>query len=226
MSSPEHADARDAGNTVTLDILRRAQAGERAAFDELFLSVEPKLQLYIRMRYTTPGQVGAREGVEDILQRTYMEALRVFDTFEYRGAGSFYRWMREIARLCIARTFDVHRKARCRDAALEVPLDAMPAGQAGEVAAGARNLEPPSSPSRRVRRDEKLAALGRALEEIPDHYREVVVLHKIEERSFAETASILGRTEAACKMIYFRAMRALRKQLGKDRGMADATELS
>ena len=56
-------------------------------------------------------------------------------------------------------------------------------------------------------------ALKEALELLPLGQRQVVVLKLLEGRPFAEIASIVGASEAACKMRFARGLEALRAEL-------------
>lgn len=59
-------------------------------------------------------------------------------------------------------------------------------------------------------------ALRRAIGALPADQRSVVVMKVFEERPFAEIASRLGTTEAACKMRFSRAIRQVREQLRRE----------
>src|SRR5438094_584241 len=71
----------------------------------------------------------------------------------------------------------------------------------------------------RVDRDQQLvqaelrAALDAALEELPAHYRAVIVLHDVEGLSMAEAAASLGITVATAKTRAHRGRLFLRKHL-------------
>lgn len=59
-------------------------------------------------------------------------------------------------------------------------------------------------------------ALRGALERLPEKQRQVAVMKLLEGRSFAEIASRVGATEAACKMRFARALEALRDDLERE----------
>lgn len=58
--------------------------------------------------------------------------------------------------------------------------------------------------------------LRAAIAELPTEQRLVVVMKILEGRPFAEIASSLGSTEAACKMRFSRALRTLRARLDEE----------
>jgi RNA polymerase sigma-70 factor, ECF subfamily len=61
---------------------------------------------------------------------------------------------------------------------------------------------------------EQSARLEAALEALPEPHREVIVLRKLEELSFAQIGERLGRSEDACRMLFARAMAALTLRMG------------
>ena len=56
---------------------------------------------------------------------------------------------------------------------------------------------------------EAAARLECALEALKPQHREVIVLRKLEERTFPDIAVRLGKSEDACRMLLARAMAAL-----------------
>jgi RNA polymerase sigma-70 factor (ECF subfamily) len=73
-----------------------------------------------------------------------------------------------------------------------------------------------TSPSLRAARREQAVLLADALARLPDHYRDVVVLHHIEGRTMREVAQAMDRTVESVKKLWARAMVQLRKQLRED----------
>ena len=65
------------------------------------------------------------------------------------------------------------------------------------------------SATSRLALNEELARLERALEALAPDQREVIVLRKLHELSFAEVAMRMGRSAAACRMLFTRAMTSL-----------------
>ena len=61
----------------------------------------------------------------------------------------------------------------------------------------------------RVILDQQAQRLEDALDSLSPAHREVILLRKFEELSFAEIAERLGKTEDACRMLLARAMTAL-----------------
>jgi RNA polymerase sigma-70 factor (ECF subfamily) len=55
--------------------------------------------------------------------------------------------------------------------------------------------------------------LARAIQSLPDHYREIVILRDIQERSIGEISQALGRSREAVKANLHRARVLLREYL-------------
>ncbi len=62
--------------------------------------------------------------------------------------------------------------------------------------------------------EEQAVKVRRALETLPEDYRQVIVWRYQEERSFAEIAERMGRTENAVRKLWFRAIERLEQALG------------
>jgi RNA polymerase sigma factor (sigma-70 family) len=135
---------------------------------------------------------GHRTAAEDIAQTVFQRMLKYRHT--YRDDGSFTAWMYHLARRCAA---DYFRKAAAAPAAtdpqtLNSHVDDRP--HAGEYAAV---------------RDEH-ALLHVALNRLHHDDREVLLLSRLQERSFAEIATILECSVGAAKVRAHRALRELR----------------
>jgi RNA polymerase sigma-70 factor (ECF subfamily) len=75
-------------------------------------------------------------------------------------------------------------------------------------------VSPLSSPSQRAVRREQATWLAEALEKLPEDYREVLVLHHLEECAFPDVARRMGRSVEAVKKLWARALARLRKSVG------------
>jgi RNA polymerase sigma-70 factor (ECF subfamily) len=107
-------------------------------------------------------------------------------------------WLARIAENEIRDRADYHHRQR-RDAAREVPLD----DGAAPPRASVRSM------SSRLILDERTLRLEAALERLSEDHRRVIVLRKLEERSWREVADRMGRGEDACRMLLARAMKVL-----------------
>ncbi len=190
-------------------LLERARAGDEQARDALFARYRAELER--RARGRLPAQLRKLVDASDVVQDTVLDAVAVFEHFEYRGPDSFRRWLQRIleTRLALAQRHYLGREKR--DLAREVPL----APPDPERSARARSglAASATSPSNRAIGDERRAGLLERLEHLPEDQRAVVRLMKLEERSLSEAAAVLGRSENAVKKLLARALVRLGEEL-------------
>jgi RNA polymerase sigma-70 factor (ECF subfamily) len=136
---------------------------------------------------------GDRTAAEDITQNVFQRMLKYRHT--YRDQGSFTAWMYHLARRCAT---DHFRRA----SSSPVPVD--PAQF--EERADESRLADESAASR-----DDHALLQRALGRLGRDDREVLLLSRLQELSFAEVARILECSVGAARVRAHRALRTLRE---------------
>lgn len=166
-------------------LMERYIDGEAQAFDRLYQQVSPKLLGYL-MRLTRQ-----RERAEDLLQTTFTKIHRARDSY-LRGAP-LLPWMLAIARRSF---FDERRAAKSRT----------------EDLSNDGTLPEPRPEDDGVPNDLS-EALERALDAMPETYREAIQLTKITGLSVAEAADVLGTTPTAVKLRVHRGYTLLREEL-------------
>ena len=67
-----------------------------------------------------------------------------------------------------------------------------------------------STPSQRAARREQVVLLADALQQLPDDYREVLILHHLQGMSLPDVARRLGRTLDSVKNLWLRGLARLR----------------
>ena len=188
----------------TADLLREAKAGSAEALNSLYERCAGRLLAFIRLRLGRDlrGRLESR----DILQASLLKSLEHLDDLKGTETRSLMAWLARIAEHEIRDRADFHHRER-RDAAREVPLDA--ADDAAPIRALTR------SALSRVILDEEAQRLEVALESLSPPHREVILLRKFEELSFAEIGERLGKSEDASRMLLARAMTALTLKLSE-----------
>ncbi|MCC7137945.1 MAG: RNA polymerase sigma factor [Planctomycetes bacterium] len=129
---------------------------------------------------------------EDLLQETFATLWRKRDQF--RGEGSLEGYVRRIA----YRTF-LNARTRIERARRETGLSAEPTAREGDVGAVGD----------RVDRDATLAAVRRAVDALPDAWREPFVLFRYEGLSCRDVAEMLDLTPKAVELRLRRALEAV-----------------
>ena len=173
-------------------LAERASDGDRAAFDQLAAIYRGRVLQTVRRQERERGRVGIEP--EDIVSEAFLRALRSVDKFEWTGEESFLRWVLGIAR-------NVRREeARRRKSVLSL--------ERAESAAAAG-----PSPSRILAREERLERFEKAMRGLPEHYREVLRLVRIEGLKIHEAAERVGKSPDAVKHLLARALRSLREKL-------------
>jgi len=132
--------------------------------------------------------LGSRASAEDVVQETFLRAVRALSTV--RDPGNYRAWLWSIARRYIS---DVRRRDGRRKEHLSSEL------RASETANGSRNLTA-------IELRESLLAL-------PRPYREVVLLRIVKDLSTEDTAIILGWSQAKVRSTLHRALKVLRLDL-------------
>ena len=178
--------------------------GRRLEAHRDYLTILARMQIGQRLQ----GKVDPT----DVVQETFLHAVR--DVAQFRGSSDkeLAGWLRQIL---AARLADLVRRycgTRGRDVrleqALQVELDQ--SSQALDRGLVSRL----SSPSQQAARHEQATWLARALEQLPEDYREVLVLHHLEGCAFPEVARRMGRSVEAVKKLWARALARLRRSVG------------
>lgn len=188
-----------AGDTEELS--EGAQRGEPEAYEALFARVAERLLLYVRLRLGP--QLAGRVEPMDLVQDTYLAALRAFASFEAREPGAFSRWLFRIADNRIRDAAD-HFGAQKRQA-LE--------GAARGSSALTRLRAEAASPASESQRRERAEALAAALAELGAEEGRAVVLRHFHEETYAGIAAELSVSEASARRLVARGLARLGARL-------------
>jgi RNA polymerase sigma-70 factor (ECF subfamily) len=123
-------------------------------------------------------------------------------------------WKPLFYRILENRIRDMQRRRTVRGRVMAwLPLRGEDEDEDFDPVAQAPSLEP--QPVRRLELDEAVGALEKALERLPPRQRQAFLLRTLEGLDVAETAQSMGCSEGSVKTHYFRAVQALRAQLGE-----------
>lgn len=176
-------------------LLQQAKSGSPEALNRLYEHCAGRLLALIRLRLGK--DLRSRLESRDILQATLLKSLEHLGELKGNDTRSLMAWLARIAEHEIRDCADFHHRQR-RDAAREMPID-----DEAPLPALTR------SALSRVILDEQGAQLEEALESLSVSHREIILLRKFEELSFADIGRRLGKSEDACRMLLARAMTAL-----------------
>lgn len=195
--------------TQSLDLVLRAQQGDRGALNRLCD------RYYERVRKIVHLRLGARlrERVDsgDILQETFLAAVRSIESFEMREEASLINWLSRLAERQIIAAADYHG-ARKRDSRRDVPLTSGTGdSQTVSVRLGLEDGRVPR-PLDSVADAEEQARVESCLERLPEEYRELILLRNYADASWESVAEETGRpSAAAARMMHARALVELGK---------------
>jgi RNA polymerase sigma-70 factor (ECF subfamily) len=181
-----------------LATLGRARAGDARALGELLAGFQPYIRVIVHG--LSDRRVQARLDESDFVQDALLEAHRSFASFRGTTVAELVVWLRQIVVRTTNRTLRNLAGTAKRDPACERPLAELD-GLAPD---------PGASPSDQAIRHEDSLSMAEALGRLPDDMQQVLLGRHLDGLSHAELAQRLGRTEAAVRMLYLRALRRLR----------------
>jgi len=195
-----------------LDLLRKAQHGDRASYGQLVIAYQDRLyNAVLRL-------VGDAEEARELAQEAFTRGLMKLSSF--RGDASPYTWLFRIAvNLAISHLRKVQRH---RVFSLDAPPrngngrndDDQASSLAdrvseGGLSGGGATVLPPDDLERRELHGQVLSALGR----LDAEYRAVLVMRDIEGFDYQQMAEVLDLPLGTLKSRLFRARLALRDEL-------------
>lgn len=182
------ADANDSTADVRR-VVARAQAGDRAALEELYLLHFDRIYGYLQL------SVGNRHDAEDLTNQTFIKMLESIDRFVWRQVP-FSAWLFRIAHNL---AMDHFRAGRRWQSDGELPEE--------------RELEPSAEESalRTIGRQSMLGMISG----LSHDQQQVLMLKFVFEFANGEVAAILGKTEGAVKSLQHRALATLERQLAR-----------
>src|SRR6266853_4715822 len=170
--------------------MARAQACDRDAYRRLLEDVTPYLRSIAARHLRNSGDI------EDTVQEVLLTVHAVRHTYD--PARPFGPWLVAIANRRVVDGLRRQGRSRAREVALETEHETFAAPQANVAAAASDG---------RVLRD--------AVAQLPPGQRDAIRMLKLREMSLKEAAAASGMTVAALKVATHRALKSLRKMLGR-----------
>jgi RNA polymerase sigma-70 factor (ECF subfamily) len=189
-----------------------ARQGSNSCLGRLLALYTNYLKLLVAAQLDS--RLRARVSPSDIVQDSFFEAHRDFAEFRGKSMSEFVVWLRRIVVNNILRVVEQHVLTEKRDVRREVSLDEL--GRRLEQSTA--RLETllaiqADSPSSCAARHEDELLLADTLAQLPDDYRDVIVLRHIEGLPFEEVARRMDRSAGAVRMLWLRALKKMREAM-------------
>lgn len=171
-------------------LAERARQGDQQALVEIFDQYYPLIFRYIFFRVTH------QEVAEDLAGEVFVRLVEKIGEYEARGRP-LLAWLYTIARNLVVDYY------RSRESSISEELPENVLATEGEA-------------DQEVEKRFVFEQLGRALVQLTEEQRQVVLLKFIEERSNTEVAVLLGKNERAIRSLQHRALLALQRALTEE----------
>jgi RNA polymerase sigma-70 factor (ECF subfamily) len=177
-------------------LVKMALAGDQKAYKALF-DMHRQSIFHIAVKI-----VRNAEEAKDLVQETFIKAFGSLKTYD--STFRFSTWLYKIAANC---SIDSIRKRRIDALSLDKPV----ATKDGDV-----QMEVPDftfHPERDLFDKRRRFGIEEAIEDLPDKYREVIILRHKEDKAYEEIANLLKVPVGTVKARIFRARELLKKKL-------------
>lgn len=179
--------------------LEQARQGDSRALGLLLESFRPYVRVIVQG--VGEGRLRARVETSDLIQDTMLEAHRSFGQFRGVTVAELAVWLRQIALRSAGHSVRTMLGTGKRDPAREeavADLDALTADSG-------------SSPSAQAIRQEQATQMTAVLAQLPLDMQQVLLGRHVDGLPHAAIAQQLGRSEAAVRVLYIRALDRLRE---------------
>src|SRR6266480_417247 len=193
-ATPAQADVSE------LDLVRRCQAGDTEAFDELVTRYRTRV---FSMIY---NMVHSEQDAWDLAQDSFLKAWKSIKRF--RGRSAFYTW---IYRIVMNVTIDWLRKKQVKGAGAEFD-DAIQLRQVDPASKTIPKTE--ALPYEMMERDEIRSRIEQAIAQLSPEQRAVILMKELEDMQYHEIAEALGCSIGTVMSRLFYARKKLLNRLG------------
>ncbi len=169
-----------------LEIILSCKNGKPGEFGLLYDAYVKKIYSFIYYK------VQNKEAAEDLTSETFLKALDKINSFDPQK-GKFSSWLYRIARNAVIDHFRVRKP--------HFPIE------------NAWNLKDNTNIQADMETKEKIEKVKIYMQNLNEDQREIITLRVWQELSYKEISEILGKSEAGCKMMFFRAISGIRKEM-------------
>ncbi len=181
--------------------IRAARSGSSESLGSLLQTF--RQYLAIIAEHGLQGDMRAKVSRSDVVQETFLDAQRDFGNFHGDSREQLEAWLRRILLNNLMNQRRRYRETQSRATRRESPLNVH------ELSRDRQLASQDTSPSQRAVRNEESVALERALESLPQDYREVILLRNYQRLSFVDIGRRLDRSPDSARMLWARAFETL-----------------
>lgn len=180
-------DNVDIQQVVLPEYVRRAQDGDTEAFSKIYDMFFTQVYRYTAFR--VPADVA-----EDLVSDIFVKAWEKLHTYKIRKNVPFAAWLFRIARHTVIDAYRTHRGFE-------------------EVPEGLIDQDLFNKADTKIGRDEMLRMVNQSMDQLPERYREVLLLSYMADLPYSEVARVLRLTEGAVRILKHRALKKLEQHL-------------
>lgn len=168
------------------ELVIASQRGESESFGKLYDIFVDSIYRYIYFRVGT-------EEAEDLTELVFLKTWENIRSYK-KSTHSFSSWIFRIAHNLVVDYYRAHRHN-------------------GELTEDMQDFRDEADTPLRTHQHFDQVALAAGMKELKDAYRQIIVLKYINDLSYEEIGFIMGRSQAALRILQFRALKNLRRIL-------------
>ena len=182
---------------IDQELVRRAQSGEKRAFELLVIKYQRKLARLLGRLVRDQAEV------EDVTQEAFIKAYRALPSF--RGDSAFYTWLYRIG-INTAKNYLVTNGRR-------PPTSTAYSSEDAEGFDDADQLRDMNTPENELASKQIAEIVSATMDELPEELRTAITLREIEGLRYEEIAEIMNCPIGTVRSRIFRAREAIAEKL-------------
>ncbi len=182
---------------IDQELVRRAQSGEKRAFELLVIKYQRKLARLLGRLVRDQAEV------EDVTQEAFIKAYRALPSF--RGDSAFYTWLYRIG-INTAKNYLVTNGRR-------PPTSTAYSSEDAEGFEDADQLRDMNTPENELASKQIAEIVSATMDQLPEELRTAITLREIEGLSYEEIAEIMNCPIGTVRSRIFRAREAIAEKL-------------